>query len=240
MKLSLICLICFFIVACNNSNIIRPALQKHIEYVNQTKEIPNDDSSLENYFQDSCSKTELLEAIQSQSPIVKVIAYRALVDRNEADLFEVLKENLRDTAKVVWWYFDDAADVYTVADLMIQKAKGKLSLLQKDTLVELVLNKYLYLRYANWMIEDIIPQEKYYQIIRREALIKKGFCNQARAIYGLAKFKKAEDIDLIRNYLIDHSNECAFLNYKIIKVFPSVKPNGFLVDSSYFDKPAEW
>lgn len=242
MKLATIYLTCLLIVSCHNSNIVRPNLQKHIDYINHIKEIPDNDSALVGYFKDSCSKAELISLIWSQSAIAKVIAYRALVDRNESEFFELLKENLSDTTKVVWWYFDDAADEYTVADLMIQKAKRKLSSLQKDSLVELVLNKYLYLQYANWMIEDIKPQEKYYQIIRHEALLKKGFCNQARAIYGLAKYKKAEDVDLIRNYLINHSNECAFLSYKIIRVFPDVQPksSNFLIDSSYFDKAPEW
>ena len=73
MKFAAIILVLFYFGSCANSN-IRPDLQKHVNYVDQFKEIPNDDSALVSYFKDSCTKTELLNLLKSKSAIVKVIA----------------------------------------------------------------------------------------------------------------------------------------------------------------------
>jgi hypothetical protein len=129
----------------------RPELKKHIQKIIAEKELSyNPDTLALNFLKDSCTKDELLKLMNFENPLVRVRAYRTIVNRNEPDYFPILLNHLDDTAKVTWWYYDDAAGDFMVSDLMIRKAESerKLTRPQKDSLVDIVLTKHAYIDVA--------------------------------------------------------------------------------------------
>lgn len=136
----------------------RPELKKHIQKIIAEGQLSyNPDTLALNFLEDSCTKEELLKLMNFENPLVRVRAFRSIIYRNEPDYFPILLNHLDDTTKVTWWYYDDAVDDFMVSDLMIRKAESerKLTQSQKDSLVDIVLTKHIYLGTAEWMINDI-------------------------------------------------------------------------------------
>lgn len=203
----------------------RPELKKHIQKIIAEKELSyNPDTLALNFLKDSCSKDELLKLMNFENPLVRVRAYRTIVNRNEPDYFPILLNHLDDTAKVTWWYYDDAAGNFMVSDLMIRKAESerKLTRTQKDSLVDIVLTKHAYLDVAGWMIQDIEPQEKYYSIIKEKSQVKTDRCGvQLGACYALSKFKKKKDLEFLRNVFNNLENPCEDWIFRSIEENPN-------------------
>lgn len=203
----------------------RPELKKHIEKIIDEGQLSyNPDTLVLNFLKDSCTKDELLKLMNFENPLVRVRAYRAIVNRNEPDYFPILLNHLDDTTKVTWWYYDDAAGDFMVSDLMIRKAESerKLTQSQKDSLVDIVLTKHAYLDVAGWMIQDIEPQEKYYSIIKEKSQVKTDRCGeQLGACYALSKFKKKEDLEFLRTVFNNLENPCEDWIFRSIEENPN-------------------
>ena len=217
----------------------RPELRKHIQKIVAKGAISYYPDTLAlNFLKDSCTKEELLRLLKFENPLVRVRAYRAIVNRNEPDYFPILLNHLDDTTKVMWWYYDDAADYIMASDLMIRKAEseGELTQSQKDTLIDVVLTKHTYLTTAEWMIHDIDPKEKYYPIIKSIAQKELASCHNLSNTYSLAKFKKQEDIPLIKKNFSEYTDNsyCNNNYFKAIEVFPDTA--FFPLLTKYFDK----
>lgn len=211
--------VCFY--SCSDRDQFRPALQSNIDKLSKEREFGNNDSTALVFLKDSCSKEELLKLLNHKKPIIRILSYRALANRNDEDLFKILKTHLSDTAKLTWWYYDDAAGEFTITDLMIRKAERKLSPAQKDTLVDLVLLHHNYLDVSNWMIQDIKPNPKFYAIIKRKAIAPSERCGiQMGATYALSKFKKREDIELLKEIFTSYDEVCSDWVFKAIETFP--------------------
>jgi hypothetical protein len=203
----------------------RPELKKHIENIIAEGQLSYKPDTLAlNFLEDSCTKEELLRLLNFENPLVRVRAYRTIIYRNEPDYFPILLNHLDDTAKVTWWYYDDAANDFMVSDLMIRKVeeKRKLTQPQKDSLVDEVLTKHTYLGTAEWMMNDIQPKEKYYSIIKIAAQKKLSSCHDLSNTYSLAKFKKQEDIPLIKKNFSEYTDNpyCNINYFKAIEIFP--------------------
>jgi hypothetical protein len=215
----------------------RPALEKHLNKIVAAGALSNSPDTLtRNFLRDSCTKEEVLNLLSCPNPLIKVTAYRAIINRNEPDYFSILKNHLDDTAKVEWWYFDDAADNFMVSDLMIRKAveAKKLSREQKDAIVDLVLLKHPNLETTNWMIQDISPNEKYYSLIRKKTTTTTTKCGeQMGASYALSKFRKLEDTSLLKNNFIRSNNSCTDWSFRAIENFPDTTFYSFL--NNYFN-----
>jgi len=215
----------------------RPDLRKQLEKLVSENQLPSKDTVARNFLEKECTKEELLQILNCENPLLRIVAYRTIVNRQDKDFLKILLTHLNDTAKVTWWYYDDAADVFSVSDLMIRKAedRNKLTQKEKDILVDSVLLKYPYLRVSTWMIQDIYPQEKYYSLIKKRANIKTERCGeQMSACYALSKFKKKEDIPLLKEKFIKCDVDCSEWTFKAIIAFPDT---AFLpVLTRYFEK----
>lgn len=224
--------ICFY--SCTDIDQFRPELQIKIDKLSKERELGYNDSTSLAFLKDSCSKEELLRLLNHKKPIIRILSYRALANRNDEDLFEILKTHLSDTAKITWWYYDDAAGEFTISDLMIRKAERKLSPAQKDTLIDLVLLNHNYLDISNWMIQDIKPNSNFYPIIKRKAITPSERCGiQMGATYALSKFKKREDIELLKNNFKNCDKVCSDWVFKAIETFPDTA--FYSVLTSYFE-----
>lgn len=217
----------------------KPNLRGHIQRIIDKGHLPyTTDSLTMSFLEDSCTKDELISLLNFESPLVRVVAFRAIVNRNEPDYFPILLSHLDDTVKVEWWYFDDAANDFMVSDLMIRKVESdkKLSRLQKDSLIDVVLTHHQYLKTAEWMINDIEPKDKYYSNIRSMAQRKLNDCHDLSNTYALAKYKKQEDIPLIKKNFSEFSDNpfCNNNYFMAFEVFPDTAFFPYLV--KYFDK----
>jgi hypothetical protein len=231
--LFLACLIYFF--SCTSSDRLRPALQAEIEKLKKEKELGYNDSAAIAFLKDSCSSAELITLTTNATPIIRILAYRAMVNRDDGNYFTILKNHLSDTAKVMWWFYDDAAGEFTIADLMISKAEMKLSRLQKDTLIDLVLKQHIYLQAARWMMADIGANEKYYAIIKEQAQIQTDSTHDTGLILAVAKYKKAGDIPFIRSgfSVFCDNSYCNNNIFTGIEYFPD--SSFFVLLQQYFD-----
>jgi len=238
-------LIAILIISCkeekfrNDISAFRNELQPSLKKLSREKSLPSKDTISRNFIRDNATKEELIKLLDSKYPTLRVIAYRTIVNRQEPEYFDLLVNHLNDTAKVTWWYYEDAGDVFTVSDLLIRKAKDKdgLSPIQKKYLVDKVLLEHPYLDISNWMIKDIKPNEKYYNLVRDRAKRKEEFCGkQMSACFALSKFKKINDV----NFLFDifqeniNKNNCVVWIFRSIEKFPNEKFYPLL--ESYFEK----
>ncbi|MDD4971979.1 MAG: hypothetical protein PHT07_21340 [Paludibacter sp.] len=215
----------------------RTDLRKQLDKLVSENQLPSKDTVARNFLEKECTKEELLQILNCENPLLRIVAYRTLVNKKEKDYFNILLTHLNDTAKVTWWYYEDAADVFAVSDLMIRKAedRNKLTQKEKEVLVDSVLLKHPYLRVSTWMIQDINPQERYYSIISKRATVRTERCGeQMSACYALAKFKKNEDIQLLKEKFIECDLDCSEWAFKGIIAFPDT---AFLpVLTRYFEK----
>ncbi len=177
--------------------------------------------------------------MNSENPLLRVVAYITIVNRQEPEYFDLLVGHLSDTARVKLWVYDDVLDYKQVSDLMIRKAHDKygLSPIQKKNLVGKVLLDHPYLDISAWMIQDIEPNQKYYNLIKHRAEKKGKNCGeQLSACYALSKFKKNDDISLL--YKIFEENlkkeNCQIWIFRSIEKFPNKKFYSLL--ENYFNK----
>lgn len=217
----------------------RKELRPYLIRLSKEKSLPASDTIAKKFLEKNATKEELINLIDAKNPLLRVVAYRAIVNRSEPEYFDLLIKHLDDTAKVTWQYYEDAGGVFEVSDLMIRKAHDKngLSPIQKKYLVEKVLLEYPFLDVANWMIEDVDANEKYYNVIKGKSKIKnKNKCgNQVISCYALSKFKKKEDVDFLYNVFQDNIDGfCVEWIFKSIEKFPDEK--FFKLLNNYFEK----
>lgn len=221
----------------NKISDFRSELQIHLKKLASEKKLPSSDTIARNFIKENCTKEELLKLLNCEDPILRVIAYRTLVNKNDKDYFKILLGHLGDTTKVEWWYYEDAADNFMVSDLLIRKAEDsrKLTKPEKSILIDSVLLKHSYLDVSNWMIQDIEPNEKYYSIIKQKSKLKTDRCGiQLGACYALSKFRKKEDLEFLKNIFNNLESPCEDFIFKAIEENPN--QIYFSILKKYFDK----
>ena len=188
------------------------------------------DSSLRNMATDK----ELTELSKSEHPVLRASAFREILYRKSFNHFDVLMNHLDDTAIVA----TDAGEFgiwdRTVSDDIIEEAKWETDEAKNKT-IELVLTKHNYLRSAYLILLEIEPQEKYYPSIKDMATRPRRmsdngyeleFYDIERAMYGLANFKKPEDVKIIKRQMMQKISELSYVSFRLMKEFP---------DTAYFD-----
>ena len=217
----------------------RTELRPSLKSLSKEKSLPSKDTIARNFIEKNATKEELIKLMESKNPLLRVIAYRTIVNKQEPEYFDLLTNHLSDTAKVTWWYYEDAGSNFNVSDLMIRKAHNKngLSPIQKKHLVEKVLLEYPYLETSTWMIQDINPNEKFYNLIKKRAGLKSDKCGeQLSACFALSKFKHKEDVNLLYQVFNQNiTNEyCITWIFRSIEKYPNDKFFPILED--YFNR----
>jgi hypothetical protein len=178
---------------------------------------------------------ELVRLGKSEHPILRAGAFREMLKRKSFNHFEILMNHLDDTALV----FIDAGEFgiwdRTISDDILQEASWKTQEAKNKT-VEQVLSRYNYLRSAYIILKELEPQEKYYPFVKDMATRPRrldpyedyelGFDDIEYALYGLTKFKKKEDVDLIKQKLMKHVWELSDVSFQMMKEYP---------DTAYLD-----
>ncbi len=172
---------------------------------------------------------ELLQLSQSEHPALRAAAFRELFEKKSFNHFELLMNHLEDKAMVIEDMGEFGYKFLTVSDYILLKATWK-NEQEKNKTIDAVITKHNYLAAAYEILEQIEPQEKYYPFIKKMAERKYeyyevgGFVhnteNIAYALYGLAKFKKKEDIKLIKEQLLYYYPELNENCFRLMKEFP--------------------
>lgn len=209
----------------------RSSLQPHLTKMVEKGIVMYSDSALRNMATDE----ELERLGKSEHPILRAAAFREMLSRKSFKHFDIIIEHLDDTALV----FTDAGEFgiwdRAVSDDILQEAEWKTKA-EKSKTVDVVLTKHNYLRSAYIILPGLEPQEKYYQFIKNMATRPRrldpyegyelGFGDIEYALYGLAKFKKKEDAEVIKKRLMEYVWRLSDISFQFMAEFP---------DTAYFD-----
>jgi hypothetical protein len=213
----------------------RPELKYHLEKLASENELPSKDTISRNYLMNSCSKEELMNLMNINIPLLRVISYSTIVKRKEANSFQILLNHLDDTSKVNC-NFECIHTNENVSDIMISKVdRQNLSRDEKDTLIDRVLRNHIYLDIAQEMMSEIEPKSEYYSIIKSQTQSQNNEWKRIKATLGLARYRKREDVPLILKNLNLFIETDLNKNYvfKIIEIFN--EPEFWPVIVEYFN-----
>jgi len=221
-----------FFFSCDNSSKypyaikdFREKLQPHLTKMVEKGIVMSGDSTLQYLATDA----ELLRLTKSEHPILRAAAFREIWKRKSLNHFDLLMGHLDDTALV----FTDAGEFgiwhRNVSDDILQEA-GWNTKEAKNKTVEQVLTKHNYLRCAFLILAQLQPQEKYYPYIKDMATRPRrldpnngyelGFGDIEYALYGLAKFRRKEDVDIIKGQMMQHVWRLSENSFRLLKEFP--------------------
>ena len=183
----------------------------------------------------SITDDELRRLGNAENPFLRATAFGEMFDRTPFNHFDVVLNHLDDTAIVAVDNGEFGISFNTVSDYMIQQASWETQQ-AKDSTVNEVLTKHNYLRSAYTILLQVKPQEKYYSCIKHMATRPRrldrnegyelDFDDSEYALYGLARFRKKEDVQVIKNELAEHVWELSDLSFRLMKEFP---------DNAYMD-----
>jgi hypothetical protein len=163
-----------------------------------------------------------------------------MLNRKSFNHFDIILAHLDDTALV----FTDAGEFgisdRTVSDDILLEAEWKTQEAKNKT-VDQVLAKHNYLWSAYLILKNLEPQEKHYPFIKDMATrprrldphegFELGFHDIEYALYGLAKFKKKGDAEIIKKRLMGQVWKLSDVSFGFMKEFP---------DTAYFDVLKEY
>lgn len=208
----------------------RKSLQPHLTNIVSKNIVMHYDSSLRHMATDEV----LMQLSQSEHPVLRASAFREILNRNSFNHFDILMNHLDDTAIVETDAGEFGIWSRTVSDDILQEANWKTKD-EKNKTVEQVLTKHNYLRSAYTILEQLEPQEKYYQYVKDMATRPRrqtddgdelNFDDIEYALYGLAKFKKQHDIKIIKKQMMENVWRLSDKSFRLMKEFP---------DTTYFD-----
>lgn len=188
------------------------------------------DTTLEKIITDQ----ELKQLKQSEHPVLRTWGIKAMLYRESFNHFDIMKNHLDDTAIVGFDHGEFGILYNTISDEIIQGFEWK-NIKEKEMVINEVITKHNYLKSAYSILSKIEPQEKYYPYIKDMATRNRkydpdygeqGFDDIEYALYGLAKFKKKENIKIIKAQLLQNSWRMSNISFKLMEEFP---------DSTYLD-----
>lgn len=153
------------------------------------------------FLRDSADVQDLIRLTRADHPYFRTYALAALASRKAVNVYPIVVNNLGDTTKVNHMSGDYGYMLYP-ADLMLWHTLADFSTAQKDTLEDLILKKHTHLKTLEDILLYIKPTPDRYPYVR--AIAHKGAFGNA-ALVALARYKKPEDIVLIRTGFNDKS-----------------------------------
>lgn len=183
----------------------------------------------------SITDDELIRLGKSENPVLRATALMEMLDRSSFNNFDIVMKHLDDTAIVATDNGEFGIKFETVSDYLIGGTSWETAQ-ARDKTIESVLTKHNYLSSAYNILTKIETQEKYYPFIKNIATRPRrldrhegyelGFYEIEYALYGLAKFQKKEDIQIIKDKLMKHVWDLSDVSFRLMKEFP---------DTAYLD-----
>lgn len=183
----------------------------------------------------SIKDDELIRLCKAENPVLRATAFSEILERNSFNHFDIVMNHLDDTAMVATDKGEFGIGFQTISDYILERSSWETSQAKNNT-IEQVLIEHNYLRSAYTILSQLEPQEKYYSYIKDMATRPRrldpydgyelGFDDIEYALYGLAKFKKKEDVQLIKIKLMKHVWKLSDVSFRLMKEFP---------DTAYLD-----
>jgi len=221
----------FLLASCKNDNRyiyaikdFRVSLRPYLTKIVSNGIVMHYDSSLSHMATD----IELMQLSISEHPVLRSSALREMLKRESFNHFDVVMRHLDDTATVATYAGEFGIYYRKVSDDILLEAKWKTNEDKSKTINE-VITRHNYLQSAYTILKQIEPQEKYYSFIKTMATrVRKdnrengeqGFRETEYALYGLAKFKKKDDVKIICKQLLENTNRISELSFTLLKEFP--------------------
>jgi hypothetical protein len=183
----------------------------------------------------SITDDELRRLSKAENPVLRATALREMLDRNSFNPFDIVMKHLDDTAIVATDNGEFGVKFETVSDCLISRTTWETAQ-ARDKTIESVLTKHNYLSSAYNILTNIEAQKKYYPYIKDMATRPRrldryegyelAFYEIEYALYGLAKFQKKEDVQIIKDKLMKHVWKLSDVSFQLMKEFP---------DTAYLD-----
>lgn len=183
----------------------------------------------------SITNDELVRLSKSDNPVLRATALREMLDRNSFNHFDIVMRHLDDTAIVATDNGEFGIGFPTVSDYLLSRASWETTQARNETIKQ-VLTKHNYLSSAYNILSNIEARENFYPFIKDMATRPRrldryegyelGFDDIEYALYGLAKFRKKEDVQIIKNKLMEHVWELSDVSFRLMQRFP---------DTAYLD-----
>ncbi|MFT3677778.1 MAG: hypothetical protein QM781_17935 [Chitinophagaceae bacterium] len=178
---------------------------------------------------------ELVRLGKSENPILRATAYSQMLKRKSFNKLDVILNHLDDTSMVAIDEGEFGMAFRRVSDFILLEANWE-RFDAKDRVVDRLITKHNYLSTAYTMLPQLNPQERYYSYIKDMAIRPRhtdpyqgyelGFGDIEYALYGLAKFRKGQDVPVIRHTLLKHVGDLSDVSFRLMKEFP---------DTAYLD-----
>jgi hypothetical protein len=171
---------------------------------------------------------ELVQLSRSEHPVLRATAFREMLERKSFDHFKVIMNHLGDTAIVAIDAGEWGIEYAAIADDIIHNARWKTNEAKNRT-VDAVLTKHNYLRSAFNILLTCEPKEKHYKYIRDMAFRENrplAYTNYRNtettlALYGLAKYRKKEDIEPIKEMLLEDIHSLDEAAFRLMSEYPN-------------------
>ena len=233
---TLLLLLTFSLLSCKNKSqksfAIRDFKQSLQPYLTAivSKGIVGFDSSTR-FIDANLTYEELKQLSNSEHPVLRATAFRIMLEKPNLNHFDLLMTHLDDTAIVATDAGEWGIRYYTIADDIIHNSTWK-NMSEKNKTIDAVITKHNYLRSAYTILTQIPTDLKYYSYIKEMAQRNRPFDEIEYALYALAKYKKAEDVNIIKELLLSNSWGMGFESFKLMEEFPN---NAYLeVYKNYF------
>jgi hypothetical protein len=188
-----------------------------------SQEIVNYDTATR-FIKQHATDKELKQLSNSEHPVLRALAFREMLDRPTFDHFDLMMNNLDDTAIVATDAGEWGIRYLRVSDDMLQNGKWKDTLARLETIKEIVL-KHNFLSSAYGRLSDLEPEEVYYphikQMAQRERNLFDDFEQTEDALYALAAYKKIEDIPIIKNLLLNNISRISGTSFCLMQSYPN-------------------
>lgn len=188
------------------------------------------DYNSEMFVENNSNESELRQMSFCEHPLLRAIALRALLKRDTLNQNEVILAHLTDSAFIVidvsnWRASFTGINFISVADDMINHSVWK-SFADREKIIDRIITKHNNLTAAYKISDRINPKEKYYASIKEMAQRDRDPKLILNTIIALGKFKKTEDIKIIKDvinayndnlkfpsFILEESNHQTFFNY---------------------------
>jgi hypothetical protein len=174
------------------------------------------DSTIKYVFTDG----ELKKLAKSEHPVLRAIALNEMLNRETFNAFDIVMDNLDDTAEIKTDEGEFGIGYRKVADYVLESGKWKNIESKNKTIDKLILTNN-YLNSAYYLVEKLEPQEKYYASIKNMAKRNVAFNELEYCLYGLAKYRKNEDTAILKKLLDENYYNLSGKSFKLMAEFPN-------------------
>jgi hypothetical protein len=236
MKYTFIALL-FILAGCNNSNKysyaikdFRQTLQPALTQIVSINIVGDTDAK--KFIENNATDDDLMKLSHAENPILRATALRLLLNRPSINHYDIIMQNLSDTAWVWVDWGEWGIKPKTVSTDMLENARWKDTIAKNKTVEEVILH-HNYLEAAYSIVDRIKIDNKFYPSIREMAQRKMGEYNDPvyftkprfeqieNALFALAKYQTPNDVPFIAQTLTANYAQLSETSFALMSAHPN-------------------